>query len=150
MFMSSFIQYILLKDLKGFSSQELCQGPQIISNTKFDCWWLSEIFFSRKQKFLGAKLCVKNGKNWRTNWSSKQSQLARNKKQLNSARYCTPIIIKKLKQTGKKVLYNTSKIQNINSSRCGYYCYLYIIMRDKGMNPYDILYQFHPDGKKKW
>jgi len=58
------------------------------------------------------------------------------------------IIIKKLKQTGKKVLYNTSKIQNINSSRCGYYCYLYIIMRDKGMNPYDILYQFHPDGKK--
>ena len=66
MFMSSFIQYILLKDLKGFSSQELCQGPQIISNTKFDCWWLSEFFF-RKQKFLGAKLCVKNGKNW---WST--------------------------------------------------------------------------------
>ena len=25
------------------------------------------IFFSRKQKFLGAKLCVKNGKNW---WST--------------------------------------------------------------------------------
>ena len=54
MFMSSFIQYILLKDLKGFSSQELCQGPQIISNTKFDCWWV----FFRKQKFLEAKLCV--------------------------------------------------------------------------------------------
>ena len=53
-----------------------------------------------------------------------------------------------LKQTGKKVLYNTSKIQNINSSRCGYYCYFYIIMRDKGMNPYDILYQFHPSGEK--
>ena len=57
MFMSSFIQYILLKDLKGFSSQELCEGPQIISNTKFDCWKLSEIFFSENKSFLGQN-CV--------------------------------------------------------------------------------------------
>jgi len=57
-------------------------------------------------------------------------------------------ILKKLKQTGKKVLYNTSKIQNITSSKCGFYCYFYILMRDRGMNPYDILYEFEPEGKK--
>jgi len=57
------------------------------------------------------------------------------------------MIIDKLKQTGKKVLYSTSKIQNITSSRCGYYCYYYIIMRDRGMNPYDIIYQFNPNSK---
>ena len=58
------------------------------------------------------------------------------------------IIVKKLKQTGKKVLFNTSKIQNLTSSRCGYYTYFYIIMRDKGMEPYDVIYHFNPDSKK--
>ena len=58
------------------------------------------------------------------------------------------MIIDKLKQTGKKVLYSTSKIQNLTSSRCGYYCYYYIIMRDRGMNPYDIIYQFNPNSEK--
>ena len=51
-----------------------------------------------------------------------------------------------LRKTSKPILYSTSRIQNITSNRCGYYCMYFIQARDAQLNPYDILYQFYPDG----
>jgi len=53
----------------------------------------------------------------------------------------------KLKNSGKKVLYNTTQIQDLKSEACGWYCVYYIIMRSKGKSFYDILHQFNTDTK---
>ena len=54
----------------------------------------------------------------------------------------------KLKHSGKKILYNTSQIQDIKSSACGWYCYYFITMRSKGKSFYDIIQEFSIDPSK--
>jgi len=54
------------------------------------------------------------------------------------------IIQKKLYKIGKPILYNSGQIQNELSKRCGWYCIHYILERDRGVEPYDVLYQFKP------
>lgn len=52
-----------------------------------------------------------------------------------------------LDSNGKKLLYNSSQIQNITSAACGWYCIDVIKEFAGGKNPYDILYKFkqNPD-----
>lgn len=59
------------------------------------------------------------------------------------------IIQKKMRATKKRILYNTSSIQPKDSNKCGFYTYLYIIMRERGMPPYDIIYQFTPNNSEE-
>ena len=58
-------------------------------------------------------------------------------------------IQKKMRATKKRILYNTSSIQPKNSNLCGLYTYFYIIMRERGMPPYDIIYHFTPNNSKE-
>lgn len=60
-----------------------------------------------------------------------------------------PIIRKFMRSSRLEMIYSTNEIQplNNNSILCGYYCVLYIIMRQQGIDPYDIVYTFEMDGK---
>lgn len=44
--------------------------------------------------------------------------------------------------SGKKLTYNSSQIQNIESSACGYYCVDIIKRYDKGEDIYELLYKY--------
>ena len=47
---------------------------------------------------------------------------------------------KYLKTSGKKILYNTSILQNLNSSMCGYFCIYVARELNKGRSLYDCIY----------
>lgn len=47
-----------------------------------------------------------------------------------------------LKSAGQKIVFNSSQLQAMGSSACGYFCVHYMKQRDKGVSPYDILYSF--------
>lgn len=51
-------------------------------------------------------------------------------------------IYKYLSTSGKDIVYNSSFLQNPISNRCGYYCMTYIVERNKGQSPIDVLYSF--------
>lgn len=56
-----------------------------------------------------------------------------------------PTIIRRFMRTSKKkMIYSTTEIQPLrnDSILCGYYCIYYIVMRAKGVEPYDVLYKF--------
>ncbi len=50
--------------------------------------------------------------------------------------------LKYLRTSNKKVIYNTSQIQDMTSVLCGYYCIFFAIELSKGRNLYDVLYTF--------
>jgi len=58
-------------------------------------------------------------------------------------------IEKQLKNTKKKILYNTSQIQDQKSVKCGWYCYFFIKKMAKKMKYYDFIYQFNTKNRKK-
>lgn len=51
-------------------------------------------------------------------------------------------IQKYLKTSGKPIRYNSSFLQQPTSNRCGYYCMTYISERNKGREPWEVLYDF--------
>lgn len=51
-------------------------------------------------------------------------------------------IVKYLKTSGKPIVYNDSFLQKPTSTRCGYYCMTYIVERNRGQSPADVLYEF--------
>jgi len=53
-------------------------------------------------------------------------------------------IVKYLSTSDKKIMYNTSEIQNLKSQMCGYYCVYVIKELNKGNDFYDIVYEFDP------
>ena len=57
------------------------------------------------------------------------------------------VIQKYLKTSGKKVMYNSTQIQNGLSFRCGYYCIDFIKNRDNNVTFYDILYKYKQEPK---
>jgi hypothetical protein len=52
------------------------------------------------------------------------------------------LAIKFMKTSNKKIAYNTSQIQTMNSIMCGYYAMFFINQREKGKTMYDIIYSF--------
>ena len=48
-----------------------------------------------------------------------------------------------MKTTNKNIVYNDSKIQNINPNLCGYYCIYYIKQRNDGQNANKVLFNFY-------
>ncbi len=57
------------------------------------------------------------------------------------------VIEKNLKKVKKKVLYNTTQIQDNKSKNCGIFCYYYIKSRDKGISPLNTLLKFNVNPK---
>lgn len=55
-----------------------------------------------------------------------------------------------MKTSGKPLIYSCSEVQpvNNNSILCGYYCCLYIILRNLGVDGLDILDLFNQNGSK--
>jgi hypothetical protein len=51
------------------------------------------------------------------------------------------------KSTNLKVQYNSSQIQPTNSIACGYFAVLYLILRQKGVSQYDLLYTYNQTGE---
>lgn len=60
-----------------------------------------------------------------------------------------PEIRKMCYTSGKPAIYSTNSIQNINSILCGYYSIYFILMRNLGVDMYDIIYQFEINNDKK-
>ena len=56
------------------------------------------------------------------------------------------LIKKKLRETGKKIIFNTNTIQNKKSNRCGGYCYMFIEAMTKGMPFLDFIILFKNNG----
>ena len=52
------------------------------------------------------------------------------------------LIKNKLRETGKKMIFNTSMIQSKKSNRCGAYCYMFIEGMTKGMSYLDFIQLF--------
>jgi len=61
---------------------------------------------------------------------------------------CPPEIRKYLKKSNKNMVYSTNEIQNLNSILCGFFCVLYIILRHRGVDKYDIVYSFGMNNNK--
>ena len=56
-------------------------------------------------------------------------------------------IQKALRSTKKKIIYNTSKIQDNVSNRCGFYCYAFIEYLGNGGSMLDFVNMFNHKGK---
>lgn len=46
-----------------------------------------------------------------------------------------------MKTSGKKIIYNSSQLQGLKNTTCGYYCMYVITELNKGKSYYDVLYQ---------
>ena len=55
-----------------------------------------------------------------------------------------------LKTTGKEILYNTSQIQNIKSTSCGWYCVCFVFNCYLGESFLTFVNLFYQDGDKKY
>lgn len=51
-----------------------------------------------------------------------------------------------LKKSKKKILYNTSQLQDIESTACGYYCLYFILSRIQNKPMYDIVMNLKQNG----
>jgi hypothetical protein len=59
------------------------------------------------------------------------------------------IIQEKLRKIGKPILYNSGRIQNLDSNRCGWYAMDYIKKRENNVVPADIIFEYMPNGSIK-
>lgn len=57
-----------------------------------------------------------------------------------------------LVQKHKKIIFNTSQLQDLNSSKCGFYCIYFLNEISKGKSLYDVIYslnQFYQNKNEK-
>lgn len=57
-------------------------------------------------------------------------------------------IVKYLETSGKEIVYNSSFLQEPTSVKCGLYCMKYIVERNKGKSPVEVLYSFKQEPTK--
>jgi predicted class III extradiol MEMO1 family dioxygenase len=55
-------------------------------------------------------------------------------------------VIKWMKKDNKKIVYNTTEIQHIDSTSCGYYCIMFIIWMLRGGDYIDFIHKFEDTG----